>query len=683
MMSSQGKHIKTLLFMRFIYFILFLPFFVQAQPDADGGQFCQAGKVRYFGQLANNPKARLAYPGDANIDVTYYGLDLRLTHTPNSLRGAATITLKSVTANLSSFFLDLNSVTATTGEGLRVDSVKVGNQKLTFQHAQNKLTITPPQPLTNGQALTLTVFYQGIPNSAANGSFSFGKHENTSDPVIWSLSEPYGASDWFPCRDTPADKADSSSVRITAAKQFVSVSNGILVNTTDNADGTRTYFWKNSYPIAQYLISIAMSNYERYDTPFTSGNQTLPITHYIYPEILPSVKTNLALTPGMIQLFTDRFGPYPFLREKYGHAQFAQGNGGMEHQTITSMEARALTPGVIAHELTHQWFGDKITCRDWQNIWLNEGFASYGEAIYAESTGGTTGYQSYMNSFMSSARNARGSIYVQDISNFNNIFNSNRSYAKGATVLHMLRGILGDAVFFQTLRTYVASPTVAYKTAVTEDFQAIAQQVSGKSLDYFFKQWIYGEGYPTYKATVSPGSTANTASVRLEQRNTTATNPTSFTMPVQLQLKSAAGDTTVTVFTDQADQMFTVPTRGAISGLVIDPNNWILKTVESVSVVTSSPSVVTAINEPSSGQLNVYPNPTTETVAVEFTLPAGGPATISLTNLLGQRIKTLNETTLSAGTHTRAINLHGLSAGRYTLIVETPSSRESRVILVR
>jgi aminopeptidase N len=668
--------------MRFIYFILFVPFFAQAQVAADGGLFCQTGKLRYFGQLATNPKARLAYPGDPSIDVTYYGLDLRLTHTPNNLRGAATITLKSTTANLTAFFLDLTSATTTTGEGLRVDSVKVGTQKLTFQHAQNKLTITPSQPLASGQALTLTVFYQGIPSSV-NGSFVFGKHENTSDPAIWTLSEPYGAPDWFPCRDTPADKADSSSVRITAAKQFVSVSNGTLISTTDNADGTRTYYWKNSYSIAQYLISIAMSNYEQYDTPFTSGNQTLPITHYIYPEILPSVKTNLALTPGMIQLFTDRFGPYPFLREKYGHAQFGQGNGGMEHQTVSSMEARALTPSVIAHELAHQWFGDKITCRDWQNIWLNEGFASYGEAIYAESTGGTTGYRSYMNSFMSSARNARGSIYVQDISNFNNIFNSSRSYAKGATVLHMLRGVLGDGPFFQTLRAYVAAPTLAYKTAVTEDFQTLAQQVSGKPLDYFFKQWIYGEGYPTYKATVSPGSTANTATVRLEQRNTTATNPTSFTMPVQLQLKSATGDTTITVFNDQSDQTFTVPTKGTVSGLVIDPNNWILKTVESVSVVAGSSLVVTALNEPLLGQMRVFPNPTTETVAVEFTLQAGGPATISVSNLLGQRVRTMNEPTLPPGIHNRTINLHGLATGRYILTVETSGGLESRVVLVK
>ena len=661
----------------FIYFLFFFPLLSFAQLDTDGGQFCRASKVRYFEQVAANTKARLAYPGDASIDVTYYGLDLRLTTTPASLHGATTITLKSTVATLSSFFLDLNSTIATTGEGLHVDSVKVGTQKLSFLHAQSKLTITLPQPLTSAQALTLTVFYQGIPNGSANGSFAFGKHESTSDPIIWSLSEPYGAPDWFPCHDTPADKADSSSVRITAPAQLVSVSNGKLISTTTNTDGTRTFLWKNSYPIAQYLISIAVSNYAQYDTPFTYGNQTLPVTHYIYPENLAQVQANLALTPAMLRLFTNRFGPYPFLREKYGHAQFAYGNGGMEHQTVTSMEIRSLIPTVIAHELTHQWFGDKITCRDWQNIWLNEGFASYGEALYTESTSGQSGYQSYMANFMSNARTAQGSIYVQDISSFSNIFIENRTYDKGATVLHMLRGVVGDSTFFNILRTYAATPTLAYNTAVTEDFQAVAQTVSGNDLSYFFKQWIYGEGYPSYKATIT--GSAKSATVRLQQSNATDTNPSSFTMPVQMKVQSAAGDTTVTVFNNMADQTFTLPAKGVVTNVIIDPNNWILKAVST----TLTTAVVTGIAEPTPMGLRVYPNPTAETLIVDFTLPASSPVTLSLTNLLGQQVKVTNDPNLASGDYSRTLSLHGLAAGRYTVTVETTGGQQSRVILVR
>jgi len=231
-----------------------------------------------------------------------------------------------------------------------------------------------------------------------------------------------------------------------------------------------------------------------------------------------------------------------------------------------------------------------------------------------------------MNTFLSRARNARGSIYVQDITDFSNIFNGSRSYAKGATVLHMLRGVVGDSTFFRILRTYSATPSIAYGTAVTADFQAVAQQVSGQDLTRFFGQWIYGEGYPTYRATVSGGSLVNTVTVRLEQRNTIASSPVSFTMPVQIRVRSAAGDTTVTVFNDRADQTFTLPARGPVTGVLIDPDNQILKVVETT---TLSP-VITATVEPLQKSLLVYPNPATDALTIEFTASTSGPMTLLL-----------------------------------------------------
>ncbi len=528
--------------------------------------------------------------------------------------------------------------------------------------------------------MTLPVFYQGVPSTTPNNSFRFGRHENTTDPVIWTLSEPYGAPDWFPCKDTPADKADSSAVRITADRRFVSVSNGVLESTTDNRDGTRTYQWRNRYPIAQYLISVAMSNYERYDTPFSYGTQTMPVTHYVYPETLPQVRANLDLTPRMLRLFTERFGPYPFLREKYGHAQFGIGNGGMEHQTISSMEVRAFTSAIIAHELAHQWFGNKITCRDWQNIWLNEGFASYAEAVWAESANGRVGYQNTMTNFMANARNAQGTLYVQDISNVGSIFNSSRSYAKGATVLHMLRGIVGDSTFFRILRTYTAAPTLAYGTAVTDDFRAVAEQVAGQNLDYFFGQWVPGEGYPVYRVAYT--GTGTSATVRIAQRNsvTGSTNPAFFTMPIAIRVQSAAGDTTVTVFNNQADQAFTLPAKGTVTGIVVDSNNQILKTVE--SVVTDNRLVLA--NEPDpAGSLRVYPNPVTEILTLDFTTTTAGPLTVTLVNPAGQRVRSFAEPALPTGQHNRTLTVRGLPAGRYVLTLRAASGQQSRVVLVR
>ncbi|GAA4452885.1 M1 family aminopeptidase [Nibrella saemangeumensis] len=643
------------------------------EPNPTGADLCQEGRLQYVGRLFANPRARVQYPGDGAIDVTYYGLDLTITHTPAYLRGSATISLKSTSDNLTSFYLDLQSANGS----LRVDSVKAGGQRLTFLHQSNRLTITPPAALRNGQALTLTVYYQGVPGSSGFGSFAFSTHGPSNDPVIWSLSEPYGASDWFPCKDTPADKADSSSVSITAPAQFVSVSNGTLISLIPNPDGTRTYRWHNRYPIAQYLISVAMSNYTRYDTPFQyAPGQIMPVTHYLYPESMAANQANLDQTSGMLRVFSQLFGPYPFLQHKYGHAQFGWG-GGMEHQTISSMGA--FNTNLIAHELAHQWFGDKITCRDWHNIWLNEGFASYAEALYQEAIGGRVAYNNYIANFMTNARRALGTLYVKDISTVNSIFNSNRTYSKGAVVLHMLRGVVGDSTFVRILRTYSASPRVAYSTAVTDDFQAIAEQVYGQKLDYFFKEWIYGESHPSYKVTYEyKGVSENrhTVQVRLEQA--VNTNPTSFTMPVQLRVQSAAGDTTVTVFNDQASQVFTVPAKGQPTGVVLDPNNWILK-----SIPVEYNAIITGLPQPEPTVLTVFPNPTAETLTVAFSTLTPGTCILSLVSPLGQVISTQTDSQLSPGRHTRTVPVRGFSPGRYVLTIQSADGPQSAAVLVQ
>ena len=665
------KHVFTLLL------LLSLRYLTSAQ-STDGVDACQTTKVRYFGKVFNRAKARqssvanyqsgLAYPGDATIDVTYYGLDLRLTHTPAYLNGAATITLKANSANLNRFFLDAKPQ-------LKIDSVKSAGQKLAFTRETERVQITAPQPLSLGQALTLTVYYQGNPASLNGfGSFSFATHGPTNAPVIWSLSEPYGASDWFPSKDTPADKADSSAVAITANRQFVSVSNGKLVSMTENRDSTRTYRWRNSYPIAQYLISLAMTNYEQYDTPFTYNGQTMPVNHFVYPETLPTIRTNLDLTPGMLRIFSDLFGPYPFLREKYGHAQFGWG-GGMEHQTVSSMGA--WNTGIIAHELAHQWFGDKITCRDWQNIWLNEGFATYSEALYAGAASGPAAYTAMINTFMTRAKLASGTLYVQNISSVDNIFNSNRTYSKGATVLHMLRGILGDDLFFRAMKTYVASPSVAYGTAVTEDFQAIMEQVSGRKLDYFFQEWVYGQSFPTYRLSWQDNSTASKPGIQVRLQQATNTNPVSFTMPMQMRVQSAAGDTLVTVFNDQADQTFMLPAKGQPTGIIIDPNNLILKTVSSTT------ATVTATEELANPTLTVFPNPASDQLSIRFTSSQTGFTVINLYSILGQETLRFTGIPVKAGEQTLTIPLRGTPPGRYILTLELPGGRQSAGVLIR
>jgi aminopeptidase N len=643
-----------------------------AQLPDNGVAACQHTRLNYFGSLAKtNRSARVQYPGDATIDVKYYKLDLNITYTPNYLRGAVTVGLTSVGDNLSRFFLDL-------ANELKVDSVKAGAQKLTFSQENNQLSITPTQPIGKGQALSVTVYYQGKPGSTGLGSFAFETHGSQNQPAIWSLSEPYGSRDWFPCKDTPADKADSTDVWITAPKQFVSVSNGRLERTIDNPDSSRTYRWKNRYPIANYLISVAMSNYVLYEQTFRpTPTDSMPVTHYIFPEALSdNLRKVLDQTTTMLDVFTKYFGPYPFLKEKYGHAQFGWG-GGMEHQTISSMGA--FNSDIDAHELAHQWFGDKITCKTWEHIWLNEGFASYAEALFRESVGGTAAYRPYMSAYFLLARRATGTIFVQDLTNVDNIFNANRTYYKGASVLHMLRGVVGDQKFKEILQKYAASP-VAYGSATTEDFAAIASQVYGKPLDYFFKQWIYGENYPTYRVKWSSGALAGQGNkyqvqLRLEQ-TTNTTNPTFFTMPVPVLVRTPAGDTLITVINNSADQTFQLTVKGQPTEIQIDPDSWILKQVEVTEVIT-------ALDDPvSTTQLTVSPNPVGDqlTALVDVAKPFTGR--LALTNLAGQEVITLSDRAFTTGRHTLAWSVLQLPAGRYNLTLTTGERRLTKAVLI-
>ncbi|GAB3513653.1 M1 family aminopeptidase [Emticicia fontis] len=652
----------------FLYLVLiFLPQIGLAQVS--GGVSCAQGKQSSFARNARN--VRVSYPGDDKIDIVYYKLNLNISYAQSYLKGEATISFKAK-STISNCFLDLQNT-------LRVDSIKLGAKKLTFVQESAKVNITLDKSYTENQAVTLVIYYQGTPVSAAFGSFTFSTHGNvTPAPVVWSLSEPYGAPAWFPCKDTPADKADSSDVWVTMPKGFVSVSNGVLSKVVDNSNGTRTYQWKNRYPIAHYLISISCSNYTEYKNYYKySATDSMVITHYIYPENFSSnVKNQLDQTPFMLKLFSDKYGQYPFIKEKYGHAQCGFG-GGMEHQTCSSMGS--FEESLVAHELSHQWFGDKITCKSWEHIWLNEGFATFSEAVYAEAIGGKNAYQTTINSDMFYAKRAVGSIFVKNISNENEIFNFNRTYAKGGVVLHMIRGIVGDEKFFKILQNYLVSP-VAYNSATTEDFQKVAEQTTGLNLDYFFKEWIYGESYPKYNygwtsAKATDGSTIVTVKVT-QTKNTT---PEYFSMPVDIKIITSQGETSTTVFIDKATQDIEIPNiKGDVNQVVFDPENKILKEATEVKITPTGTEPISELID-----WKISPNPTTGEVLVDFTLKQNTATQISVYDVLGRKVKEIPEEKLSADRYTRNIKLNDLSAGNYIIRIGFGNYFIAKVLVVR
>ncbi len=593
---------------------------------------------------------------DTTIDVTYYKLQLKLSINPDNIKGITTVNGKFITPG-NSFFLNLaNSLTVDSVTGANIGS---------FTHSNDVLRVNLN---SLSSEFAVNVYYRGLPPATGYGSFVFSSHG--PEPSIWSLSEPYGSSDWFPNKNAPADKADSSDVWVTCPSSLTAVSNGLLKETITNPDNTTTYRWKGSYPIASYLISIAVSNYALYKNYFRySQTDSLTLTHYVYPEYLGSLKSNLDETPEMMRVFSEKYSQYPFIREKYGHAQFGWG-GGMEHQTISSMGA--FTPGVIAHELSHQWYGDKVTCRDFHHIWLNEGFATYSEAVYIEASQGREAYDYFMLQKMNSAKNAVGTVYVQNAGSISEIFNTNRSYYKGGVILHMLRGVTGDSLFYDIMKSYVNDTLHAYGTAVTEDFQRIAESKYGKSLGYFFYEWIYGEKYPKYRITWGKSQVGgNSYDVNLLVEQAVNTNPVFFTMPVDVKVETKSGDTTVTVFNNSQTQTFVFTITGEPLRLTFDPGNFILKDKTGDDPV-----------EPIDFRLDQnYPNPFNPATVIAYHVNKYDDVSLTVYDVRGREIAVLVNAKMRPGNFQVKFTPVNLASGIYFCVLKSGSDIDSKKMI--
>ncbi|MBN2571826.1 MAG: T9SS type A sorting domain-containing protein [Ignavibacteriales bacterium] len=618
--------------------------------------------AKCFDEFAKNYKT--SYPGDNNIDIVYYKLDFDLFVEDEYIESIVTIKAKSKINNLLSFSLDFSHY-------LTVDSILLNEARVNFSHSNYLLSITPINPLIINELFTIEIFYRGTPNPVNTNSFMFDEHN--SESCVWTLSQPYGTPDWFPCKDTPGDKADSADIWIRCDRDLIPVSNGNLEEIIQDTDSTHIYKWKCSYPIAHYLLSLAIANYSKYSNVFIYKNDTMNVDHYIYPENLNSaLKSELDKTIDMLKIFTDLFGQYPFINEKYGHAEFRR-NGGMEHQTISSMGS--FNEFIIAHELAHQWFGDKITCVDWQNIWLNEGFATYAEKLYAEVKYGKLVYDDLVLQMMTSAKNAKGSVYVKDINQRTEIFNRARSYDKGGTILHMLRGVVGDNLFFEILKDYATDSSLAYGVAVTEDFKNIAEKISGQDLDYFFDEWVYGENFPVYEYDWSYQPTAgNKYQVILSLNQIENSNPKFFTMPIEISIKFDNQDTCIKILNNKQNQDYNFTISEKPTQLIVDPNHWIL--MESYS--RSNFDIHTF-------QLRQnYPNPFNAMTIIEFSIPSIEDVSLKIFNILGEEMKTLINEERRPGIYKVSLSADNFPSGVYIYQLISGSKKETKkMVLLR
>ena len=503
---------------------------------------------------------------DPNIDVKYYKLDLTITTSPNYLRGVVTMKAIGNSASLQTVTLDLMNF-------MTVDSITTGGTSLSFVQQTSTVTVNLDRVYSLGELLSLDVHYRGLPDPSSY-YFTFSTHGGI--PWIWSCSQPYGARYWWPCKDHPSDKADSVDIWVTIDSTMKVGSNGKLLKVINNGDGTSTYQWAERYPICTYLVSVAITNYSEFTNWFRyTPTDSMPVLNYVLPEHSAGADTFLAKTVEMIRILSDLFGQYPFINEKYGHAENNYG-GGFEHQTMTSLQL--FTEDCVVHELAHQWFGDMISLAGWRHLWLNEGFAVYGSALYYERHYGTSFFLTYMNQERVRAKQASGSAFLSDTLNPSAMWNWNRVFSKGAMALHMLRHLMGDSVFFLAVKSYAQDPRFRFGLATTEDFRQVCESLYGKPLGYFFDEWIYGQGYPNYLAlwSVEKAVPGYSVPLRIIQQQRSLP-PSFFTMPIDVRLFAAGWDTTVTIMNNAPDQRFTIHASHWPDSVALDPDYWMLR----------------------------------------------------------------------------------------------------------
>ncbi|WP_460220528.1 M1 family aminopeptidase [Psychroserpens sp. MEBiC05023] len=558
-----------------------------------------------------------------NYDLKYHRLELNLDPSVAFISG-----------DITSYFVaksDMSSITFDLASNMVVSQVMQRGNSLSFTHNSNdELIITLPVIQNTGVLDSLTVSYSGNPVSSGFGSFEQTTHNG--DPVIWTLSEPYGAKAWWPCKQDLIDKIDSVDVFMTTPQfnasneAYISVSNGLEQSQTINGNEKTTHF-KHRYPIPAYLIAIAATNYEVYNHTVDNNGNPFEIVNYVYPESIVTAQASTPITVDIMNLFNGLFEEYPFANEKYGHAQFGWG-GGMEHTTVSFMGS--FNRNLIAHELAHQWFGNKVTCGSWKDIWLNEGFATYLSGITIENLDGNDDFTTWKlqrNNSITSAPN--GAVYLSDIDTLSvsRIFNGRLSYNKGAMVLHMLRKRLGDADFFQALQAYLSTAEHAYDYAKTADFISIIETSSGEDLSEFFNDWLFNQGYPSYTLNWGQPS-ATEVSITLSQ---TQSDPSVsfFEAPVPVRLIGSLGEEQDIILDHTFNnQNFIETIAFTVQDILFDPES---------DLISANNEVLSTIEFENSRPLTVYPNPVSEVLHIEKP-DAMSISEIRVYNTLGQLI---------------------------------------------
>ena len=598
-------------------------------------------------QAFSNRKNMAKRTGSSNnFDVKYYRCKWQTDPATRFIKGEVT-----------SYFIisaDADNIVYDLSDSLMVDSVKEGNGFLFFIQRDNTLKINFNKLKSKGVFDSLTVFYQGIPpNSSGFGSFANSTHDNT--PVLWTLSEPYGSRDWWPCKNGLDDKADSIDVYITAPLQYAAVSNGLRESEIIK-DANKITHWRHRYPIASYLVCMAVTNYSEFVNYVQIGNTNLLMQTFCYPESLALFQNNTPVVLNELQFYSNIFGPYPFIKEKYGQVQFGYG-GGEEHQTSTFLVRP--DEALMAHELGHQWFGDKVTCASWQDIWLNEGFATHLASMYMEHTYPLTVKTTRQAEIDRITSFTGGSVFVNDTTNASRIFDFRLTYLKGSHLLYMLRWILGDSIFVEGARNYLNDSSVSYGFAKTKDLQRNLENASGVDLNYFFNDWFYGQGYPSYNVQWSQIGN-DYVKIKMNQTTSDASVPF-FALPVALKFKNANEQKTIVLNNKFNGETFFENIGFVADSVSIDPDYWL--------ITKNNTSEKTDDNTGAKNSILVYPNPFNASLYVYLKNFSPSVAHIKIYDV-GGRLMLQNDTPINSSLFFE-LNTQNLARGIYFIKVQT------------
>lgn len=639
---------KTLTFI-----ILWLAFVSLKAQEQKGNDFFEHEKLNFLQKKNFKPLAE-----SQNYNIIYHRIFWEVNPANDYIKGKVTSYFKA-RANMSSISFDL-------ADELNVDSILQRGKKLNFVHQNQILEIQLTESLINQNTDSLTIFYQGTPgNHQGFGSFETSTHNGT--PVMWTLSEPYGAKDWWPCKQTLTDKIDSIDIIVQAPKGNRVASNGILVSEKEVGDKVIVH-WKHRYPITTYLVAIAVTNYkEIIQHAKVDDENQVKILNYVYPENFESAKNQTAYTVDVMELFSKKFIPYPFYKEKYGHAQFGWG-GGMEHQTMSFMGG--FSKRLIAHELAHQWFGNYVTCASWQDIWVNEGFASFCEGIAIENLHPNDWHNWKKSNIEHVVDNtSTGSVFVNDTTSVSRIFNNYLSYDKASMVLHMLRYQIGDEPFFAAIQEMLTHESTSNGFANTQQVQQFFEQAADTNLTGFFQQWIYGQGYPKYTIYWMQNMD-NTIEISLKQMTTHASVPF-FSLNVPLLFKGASDEKLVKFRHTTDKQKFSFNPGFVVTSIEFDPNYEI--------IAPHPANLVLSLQENSIEESIVLsPNPVKDNLLIKVNRETQ-VMNLDIVNSQGKRVYYYNNTPNS-----RKINIavNQFPEGSYFLRIQTADNTLIRQVII-